>query len=183
MRINGNTSVAAFEPSVHVRPDGLIGVTYYDFRNNTADAATLPTILWMARSNDASTWRESAIAGPFDLDTAPTAEGLFIGDYQGLSSLGNVIEPFFVQTNSGNLNNRTDVFSAPAVSVTSMVQLLVRTLGMTAQSTTSVRMTADFRKRVSANIDHAMERREVQWRNAIRKRQGLPSLQQQPERD
>ena len=33
----------AFTPTVRVAADGTIGVTYYDFRNNTDDAATLPT--------------------------------------------------------------------------------------------------------------------------------------------
>jgi hypothetical protein len=161
-----------------VRPDGTISVMYYDFRNNTTDPATLPTILWLAHSTDATTWHEGAVAGPFDLDTAPNAEGLFLGDYQGLSSMGNVIEPFFVITNSGNLTNRTDVFSAPAVSVTSIFNLFARTaLGTRSRTATSFRMTRDFRKRISENIGHVMERREVQWRDSIRKRQGLPPLQ------
>ena len=178
--INGDQSVEAFEPGVHVRPDGTISVMYYDFRNNTSDANTLPTILWLAHSTDATTWHEGAVAGPFDLDTAPNAQGLFVGDYQGLSSMGNVIEPFFVITNSGNLNNRTDVFSAPAVSVTSIFNLFARTaLGTTARRATSFRMTKDFRKRISENIGHVMERREVQWRDSLRKKQGLPPLQPQ----
>jgi hypothetical protein len=33
----------AFTPSVHVSADGTVGVTYYDFRNNTPDPTTLPT--------------------------------------------------------------------------------------------------------------------------------------------
>jgi len=179
VRVNGDPSAEAFEPSVHVRSDGTISVTYFDFRNNTTDAATLPTILWLTRSTDAISWHESAVAGPFDLETAPNAEGLFLGDYQGLSSLGSVSEPFFVQANSGNLNNRTDVFSAPAVSVTTMFNLIVRALGTTAQPAPPFRMTADFRKRVSDNLGHVKERREVEWQNAIRKREGLPPLQPQ----
>lgn len=177
VRVNGDASTEAFQPSVHVRSDGTISVTYFDFRNDTTDPATLPTILWLTRSNDVVNWHESAIAGPFDMKTAPSAEGLFVGDYQGLSSLGSVSEPFFVKTNSGNLNNRTDVFSAPAVSVTTMFNLIVRALGTTAQPAPPFRMTVDFRKRVSDNLGHVMERREVEWRNVIRKRQGLPPLQ------
>ena len=111
--INGDAAAEAFEPGVHVRSDGTISVMYFDFRNDTS-AADLPTILWLTRSTDAATWNEQAVAGPFDMETAPNAEGLFVGDYQGLSSMGSVGEPFFVQTNSGNINNRTDVFSAPA---------------------------------------------------------------------
>jgi len=179
VRVNGDPAAEAFEPSVHVRSDGTISVTYFDLRNNTTDPATLPTILWLARSTDAINWHESAVAGPFDLGTAPNAEGLFVGDYQGLSSLGSVSEPFFVQTNGGNLNNRTDVFSAPAVSVTTMFNLMVRALGTTARPAPPFQMTADFRKRVSDNLGHVMERREVEWRNSIRKRQGLPPSQPQ----
>lgn len=118
-RVSTTAGVAAFTPSVHVRPDGVVGVSYYDFRSNTADAATLPTDYWLARSGDGGvTWTETRVASPFDLTTAPNAGGLFLGDYQALKSRGNVFVPFFVKTNSGNLNNRTDVFAAPAVSVT-----------------------------------------------------------------
>jgi len=121
------------------------------------------------------------IAGTFNLDTAPNVDGRFLGDYQGLSSLDTVFEPFFVQTNSGNLTNRTDVFSEPAVSLSAMYAQLVRTMSMTAQATPTVKITDELRKRVSANIDRTMEPREVQWRNLIRQRQGLPPLQPLPE--
>ena len=43
VRINGSAAVAAFVPTVAVRSDGTIGVSYYDFRANTADPATLLT--------------------------------------------------------------------------------------------------------------------------------------------
>lgn len=176
--INADLAVEAFEPSVHVRADGTITVTYFDFRNDTSDPNTLPTILWLTRSTDAVTWHESAVAGPFDMLTAPNALGLFVGDYQGLSSLGTVIEPFFVQTNSGNFNNRTDVFSAPQVSITTMFNLFSRVLGTTAQTVRSFRMTDDFRKRVTENLGHVMERREIEWRNHVHQIQNPPSSQQ-----
>ena len=57
------------------------------------------------------TWRESHVAGPFDLSIAPFAEGLFLGDYHGLTSIGATFVPFNVRTNSGNAGNRTDVFA------------------------------------------------------------------------
>ena len=180
-QLNGSTASEAFEPSVHVRNDGTVTVTYFDFRNDTS-TSDLPTILWLARSTDAVSWHESAIAGPFDLENAPVAEGLFVGDYQGLSSLGSVSEPFFVTTNKGNIANRTDVFSAPAVSVTTMFNLVVRALGVTAMPARPFVMTRPFHQRVVENLSHVMDRREVQWRNAIRERQGLPPLGV-PERD
>jgi hypothetical protein len=110
VRVNANTAAAAFTPAVHVRADGVIGVTYYDFRNDTADRATLPTDYWIATSTDAINWTESHLSGPFDLQRAPDAGGLFLGDYQALSSLGNNFLPFFVQTTQTEVGNRTDVF-------------------------------------------------------------------------
>jgi hypothetical protein len=35
-----------------------------------------------------------------------------VGDYEGLAGLGQGFIAFFVATNSGDLNNRTDVFAA-----------------------------------------------------------------------
>ena len=43
--------------------------------------------------------------------TAPDARGFFVGDYEGLTSAGGRFLPVFVTANSGNLANRTDVFS------------------------------------------------------------------------
>ena len=111
-RINRDATVQAFTPSVAIRADGIIAVTYYDFRSNTSDAATLPTDYWITRSTDGETWRESRVAGPFDLATAPNAQGLFLGDYQSLVAIGSVFVPFYVATNDRNIGNRTDVFAS-----------------------------------------------------------------------
>ena len=114
VKINQTTNnVAAFTPSVEVTTDGTVGVTYYDFRNNTP-AAGVPTDYWMAHCHSACTnpanWSETHVAGPFDMETAPVARGLFIGDYEGLTTINNTFAPFFIQTNSGNTSNRTDAF-------------------------------------------------------------------------
>ena len=37
VRVNRDPDVPAFSPTVTIRDDGVIGVTYYDFRNNTTD--------------------------------------------------------------------------------------------------------------------------------------------------
>ena len=82
MQVNGVPAVQALLPAVAVRPDGTIGVLYYDMRNDTADPATLLVDAWLTTSNDGVTWSERHVAGPFDFNQAPTAEGgLFIGDY------------------------------------------------------------------------------------------------------
>ena len=110
VQINHDPLVQAFTPSIHVRQDGTVGVSYYDFRHNTPDPATLPTDLWLTRSGDRTTWRESRVTATFDLDRAPVSAGLFLGDYQGLVSIGQVFVPFFVKTNDGKAN-RDDVYS------------------------------------------------------------------------
>lgn len=115
IRINSNNNVQAMIPTVHVRADGVIGVSYYDLRSNTADPATLLTDYWLATSEDGINWSESRITEAFDYTTAPFAGGYFLGDYQALVSSYNVFIPFFVKTNSGNFANRTDVFAAPAI--------------------------------------------------------------------
>ena len=155
VRVNSTTATAAFTPTVHVRSDGVIGVTYYDFRNNTADPRTLPTDYWIATSTDALTFTESHVSGPFDLDRAPDAGGLFLGDYQALTSTGSDFLPFFVQTNSGGVGNRTDVFiglgTVPPMAEAEQVT--------TAEIAAPARMTPEWRQRVHDRILRRLERR------------------------
>ncbi len=115
VQINQAPGVQAFTASVQVASDGTVGVTYYDFRGNTP-APGLPTDYWLvscrATCNDPTNWREIHVAGPFDMEIAPFAGGLFVGDYEGLARLGNGFLAFFVQTNPGGPPNQTDVFAA-----------------------------------------------------------------------
>jgi hypothetical protein len=116
VQVNQRTDVQAFTPSVEVASNGTVAVTYYDFRNNTSDPDTLPTDYWIVRSHDggATFGNEEHAAGPFDMKTAPFARGFFVGDYEGLATIGNSFVPVFVQANSGNTTNRTDVFETTA---------------------------------------------------------------------
>jgi hypothetical protein len=111
VQINSVPGVQALLPTVAIRDDGLIGVTYYDFRNHIAGASTLLTDLWLTVSADGVNWNESHVAGPFDFATAPFALGLFLGDYQALTSIGNTFVPFYVTTNANSSTNLTDVFA------------------------------------------------------------------------
>jgi hypothetical protein len=110
-------NAAAFTPSVEVAADGTVGVTYYDFRNNTP-AAGVPTDYFLVHCHASCTnpanWSEVHVAGSFDLETAPVARGYFLGDYEGLTSVGNRFRPFFIQANTGNTANRTDAFTTTA---------------------------------------------------------------------
>lgn len=178
VQINGNHSTIAFIPTIHIRNDGMIGVTYFDFRDNTTDAATLPTDYWLTRSIDASTWQESEFAY-FDLDYAPHVPALFIGDYQALTSIDNVFVPFFAQTNT-SVSNRTDIFAAPAVSVASAslqgerpkaVATAPTLLTVKATPAAPFEMSAEFRRRVSENIVRSLE---PAWYRGWQRRHNIP---------
>jgi len=118
VKINQTTNnAAAFTASVHVAADGTVGVTHYDFRNNTP-APGVPTDAWFLHCHGSCTnpanWSEVHVAGPFDMETAPFSRGFFVGDYEGLASFGNTFVPFFIQANTGNMSNRTDAFFTTA---------------------------------------------------------------------
>lgn len=101
----------AFTPAIRVAADGTIGVTYYDFRNNTPDPATLPTDYFLVHSHDqGATWVNETRITPksFDMRKAPFARGFFLGDYVGLAAVGNAFKPLFVQ--SGSITGTSDVF-------------------------------------------------------------------------
>jgi hypothetical protein len=116
IQVNTNTPAnrPGFTPAIHVNAAGGVGVTFYDFRTLTTQTATLPTDSWLVTSTNhgASFDNEAHIAGSFDMLTAPlTTTGFFVGDYEALTTIGDTFEPFFVQANSANASNRTDVFT------------------------------------------------------------------------
>jgi hypothetical protein len=104
------TGVQAINPSVDVASDGTVGVTYYDFRNNTPDPG-VPTDYWLIHCHAdqdctaASSWAENHVAGPFDIELAPIFHGYYLGDYEGLTSTGTTFLPMFVQTTASDMAN------------------------------------------------------------------------------
>ena len=103
----------AFTPSVHVAADGTVGVTYYDFRNNTPSPDTLPTDYFLVHCHpanpgsctDRGNWDDDEVRvtdSSFDMRLAPFAVGFFTGDYEGLSSIGDVFTPFFSQSHGSD---------------------------------------------------------------------------------
>src|SRR6266566_5234631 len=102
--------VQAFTPSVHVASDGTVGVTYYDFRSNTV-APGLPTDQWFIHCHattdctNPTNWAENHVSGPFDIENAATAGGYFLGDYEGLDSIGTTFASFFSQTTASDKDN------------------------------------------------------------------------------
>lgn len=53
-----------------------------------------------------------------DDTTAPVSRGFFLGDYQGSANNGTVFKSVFVQANSGNTANCTDVFATTITPLT-----------------------------------------------------------------
>jgi hypothetical protein len=110
----GNQNDQAFLPSVHVADDGTVGVTYYDFRNNTLGAGGTDTDHWFVHCHpdqtdcsDPANWdAEVHVDGPFDARQAPFARGFFLGDYVGLDNAGATFTPFFTQTTGADPANQ-----------------------------------------------------------------------------
>jgi hypothetical protein len=122
IQINTVPGTQAFTPAVAVAGDGTVGVTYYDFRNNTP-ATGLTTDYWFVHCHaatqdctNAANWSsDTHVGGPFDMETAPDAAGYFVGDYEGLARAGNSFVAFFAAANDGNLTNRTDIFESTLI--------------------------------------------------------------------
>ena len=114
-RVSENKLTQAFTGSVDVNDRGRVGVTYYDFTfDDPSVSPPLDTDYWATTSRDGGATfsaRRRLTPRPFDMRTAPDARGFFVGDYEGLTNTGNDFLPVFVTANSGNLANRTDVFS------------------------------------------------------------------------
>ncbi|MBW1757567.1 MAG: exo-alpha-sialidase [Deltaproteobacteria bacterium] len=89
----------AFVPSVEISDDGTIGITYYNFQNDTPDAPPSLTDYWfihchpdLADCTDRASWADPVrvTSESFDiLQASPSRRGLFLGDYMGLTSFGS----------------------------------------------------------------------------------------------
>jgi len=160
VEINSVPSVSAFTPSVAVLNDGTIGVSYFDFRNNTSNPDMLITDYWFTSSTDGVHWSEQHISGPFDLDLAPNAEGLFLGDYQSLAIIGQAFVPFFVQTNNQGTANRTDDYVLPPQPVPLTLTRRVTNVAMLVQP---VNPDARFRRLIHDNLMHLLRSENPGW--------------------
>src|SRR5262249_3155697 len=120
VRVNGVVGTQAFTAAVAVAQGGVVGVSYYDFRNDDPkDGAHLLATRCRATSNDgAATFQDPAESSAFDIRVAPQvtgngSSGYFLGDYMGLVAVGSSFLPLFVIANNGNTGNRSDVFARP----------------------------------------------------------------------
>ena len=97
----------AFTASVHVSANGTVGVSYYDFRNNTPAPATLETDHFLVHCHPTTpttctspaNWGDEVRVTntSFNMRQAPNAAGFFTGDYEGLDNIGTAFTSFFSQ--------------------------------------------------------------------------------------
>src|SRR5262249_8962024 len=108
----------AFLPSVAVTQDGVVAVTYYDFRNNTPDPGLL-TDYWMVHAHPAdgltnpANWASEnrLTKDSFDMEqTAIVGNEFFVGDYMGLSAVGKSFGAFWSMPHK-NADGTSDIGS------------------------------------------------------------------------
>jgi hypothetical protein len=161
--INRQTSVAAFTPSIAISADGLVGVTHYDLRPDSADPATLLTGAWLLSSRDGLNWVETPVWSKFDLAQAPDARGLFLGDYQGLVPSGSGFLPLLALSGT-DLDNRTDIYAlriTPTAMAASTASIRARALS--ADQAAQDAGAAAFKRARQEAIVNTMERRMPGW--------------------
>jgi hypothetical protein len=86
--VNPISDKAAFTASIAVNGSGQVGVTYYDFTPPLTSPDILLTDMWFTQTNGPGLGfgARTLIGGPFNMEAAPVARGLFTGDYQGLAA-------------------------------------------------------------------------------------------------
>jgi hypothetical protein len=160
VQVNADPNVQAFTPTVNVRADGVIAVTYFDLRNNTTPSDThLYADCWMVTSTDGGmTFSEQHLSGSFDLANAPDAQGLFLGDYQALVSTGSGTPflPFYAQPALGSVV-QTDAFISfpPAPAAAAAVHAFAAR-----EAVAGAALGAEARQRVAART-HLVQRQRL----------------------
>jgi hypothetical protein len=104
----------AFLPSLAIEANGVLGLLWYDTRNdNAADNSHLTTDVWFAHSHDAGrTWEQTHVAGPFDAFAGPDFfnQGHEIGDYIDLIPAPGGFSAIFTQAQPATRVGATNVF-------------------------------------------------------------------------
>src|SRR3954454_15211661 len=108
----------AFIPAIEVGPDGVVVVTYYDFRNdndlnNGVEATDSWAVFCRAGVSDctkAGSWQNEVrlTERSFNMLDAPEAGGHFVGDYTGLTRAGDAAVAVFGIADG---QNKTSIYS------------------------------------------------------------------------
>jgi len=163
IEVNADTQVQAFTPTVHVESGGVIAVTYYDLRNDAfAPFGSLLADAWMVTSSDGASFRETHLSGPFDLALAPNSGGLFVGDYEALSSAAGSL-PLYAQTDSGAAI-RSDTFMAFPPVAASAEFAVARALGpfRATAAQTGIGLEPAARQRIALHIEERRVERRLE---------------------
>jgi hypothetical protein len=106
-------SAYAFEPAIAVDKHGTVGMIWYDLRNDRPGDAALTANVWFAHShNRGGSWRQTHVAGPTDLRTAPLPAHNCVGEYQGLAGLRRGFAAAFTLPTPQARDGPTDIFLA-----------------------------------------------------------------------
>ena len=157
VQVNASGGSPAFTPTIHVRIDGTVGVSYYDFSAARTTTSTLPTVYKLAQSKDGVHWSGSEINSAFDLRRAPVAGGFFLGDYQGLSSTGNAFAALYGRTTA--TSGATDITEIVFASVADGSLKRVPERYVAGPAADGYVVAPDLQKRVSAAVDQAVANR------------------------
>ena len=183
---NRDLRVPAFTPTLAVRADGLLGLSYFDLRPDTPDASTFLAAAWLLGTRDGINFGETALWPLFDMAQAPNARGLFLGDYQGLVAVGSDFVPLLALS-STDLNNRTDIYTlrttpAAALSIqwpaqtAQAAQATEAAQGLDASGRSLALQAGAVRARITAHTRAYMDQRVPGWsERAGRTRQHAPS--------
>jgi Neuraminidase (sialidase) len=109
--VSHHDSAQSFNHAVTVGNDGELAVLYYDDARNNDATPGIPTDVYLRHSADGGrTWSTPQLLTSFDFANAPIARGYFVGDYQGLTPIGdNDLLAFFGAT--GDAPNSSNVLS------------------------------------------------------------------------
>ena len=167
VQVNASGGFAAFTPTITVRTDGTVGVSYYDFSAIRTTTSTLPTGYKLAQSRDGVRWNGSEINGAFDLRKSPVAGGYFLGDYQGLASIGNAFAALYGRTTPTNVTNATNatpditeiVFASVADGSLKRASLSSAAHYVAVPVPDGFVVTPELQKRVNEGIDRVVQQR------------------------
>lgn len=111
VQLPAEPGVQAFTPAVSASR-GVVAISYYDTRDDIGAPTGLRVARRLATSADlAQTFTDARLSEAFDIETAPTDGGFFLGDYMGLVHSGGAFLPLFVVTSP---DHHTDIVFRPA---------------------------------------------------------------------
>jgi len=110
--VNAHTGQPAYDPSVYVNAEGVVGVSYFQWSRTSSGQE--PTTLLIRHSTSPGSSAAgpsfdspSSLDGPFNNLAASVARGYFLGDYQGLVANDQGFIPFYVKTNCADGTSAT----------------------------------------------------------------------------